>query len=141
MSNVGWMETMHTMIKTPSELRRFGLVMAAGLTVLGLLLLWRSRLAGPYLLAAGALFLLVGLTYPRLLSPLERAWMRLARALSVVMTRVVLTLTFYLLITPVGLLMRLFGGHTLGLRFEPERESYWIPVEPDGPGGRPDKPF
>jgi hypothetical protein len=44
-------------------------------------------------------------------------------------------------LTPFGLLLRLMGKDLLDLRVDPDRESYWIPAEPDGPATRPYKPY
>jgi hypothetical protein len=66
-----------------------------------------------------------GLAFPRVLQPIHRAWMALALVLSWVMTRVILALTFYLMITPLGLLMRLFGYRFLDLSWGDSRETFW----------------
>jgi hypothetical protein len=67
--------------------------------------------------------------------------MKIARALGVVMTTIILTLTFFLVMTPMGLLLRLMGKDLLGMRGDPAIASYWTPVEEDGPCSRPDKPY
>ena len=95
---------------TTRELRKFGLVMAAPLTLIGGVLLWRGRTTGMILLGLAGLFLLLAGVAPRALAPVERYWMAFAEKLGAVMTRVILTLTFYLVITPIGLLLRLMGG-------------------------------
>ena len=122
-------------------LRRFGFVMAVAFGVLAALLLWRHRPAGPYLLALAGGFALLGAVAPRVLDPVERAWMRLAGRLSVVMTYVVLTLAYFLVVTPLGLLRRLFGADSLHLKLDRSAATYWVPVEPDGPGSRHDRPY
>lgn len=122
-------------------LRRFGLVMAVPLAVLGGALLWKGRPAGPCLLAAAAVFAVLAVGAPRLLAPVERWWMAFARVLGTAMTYVVLTLTWVLLVTPIALVMRLAGKDPLALRRRRERPTRWVPVEPDGPCSRPDKPF
>ena len=122
-------------------LRRFGLVMAAPLALLAALLLWKQRPAGPYVLAAAAGFALLGVAAPRLLDPVEKVWMKLAAWLSVVMTYVVLTLAFFLFVTPLGVVRRLFGGDSLHRRFDRDAASYWVPVDPNGPAGRSDRPY
>jgi hypothetical protein len=127
--------------KTIRELRRFGFVMTIPLLVIGILLVWRGRASAPYFIGLAVLFLLAALVFPSGLRPVERAWMALARVLSIVMTYVILTLTFYLIITPVGLILRVFGKDLLQKKFESVKTSYWIPVEPDGPCSRHDKPY
>ncbi len=84
---------------------------------------------------------MLGLVAPRLLGPVERLWMAIAEVMGAVVTRIILALTFFLVITPVGIAVRLISGDRFGKRFDPQAESYWVPVELDGPASRPDKPF
>ena len=127
--------------KTKRELRRFGLVMTAPLLIIGCVLIWRGREVGPYFVGLAVLFLLAALSFPTVLRPVERVWMALARVLSVIMTYVILAVTFFLVITPMGLILRILGKDLLQKKFESKKSSYWIPVEPDGPCSRHDKPY
>ena len=122
-------------------LRKFGLVMAAALAVVGGVLAWRGRAAAPYVWGVSVLFLALGLLRPVWLGIIEPAWMKLAEVMGAVMSRVILTLAFILVITPLGILRRLFHGDWLGLQLDPKAETYWVPVERDGPTSRPDKPY
>jgi hypothetical protein len=123
------------------ELRRFGLVMTAALAVVAALLLWRDRPAWPFFAGAAGLFVVLGLVAPVALGPIERAWMTLARWLSVIMTYALLTLAYFLVVTPMGLIRRLGGRDPLHLKLDRHAKSYWVPVEPDGPGSRSDRPY
>ena len=124
-----------------AELRRFGWVMAGPLTLLGGWFWWRGSAVAPWLFAAAAAFAVTATVIPGVLAPVERAWMRLAWVMSAVMTRVILTLSFFLVITPFGWLLKLLGKDLLDLERDPARESYWMPVEEDGPATRPEKPY
>ena len=128
-------------IKSTRQLRKFGLLMAVPLVIIGCVLIWRDRWTGPYFIVLAGLFLLSGLLIPRCLAPIERVWMAFAHALGVVMTYVMLTVTFYVVITTVGLFLRLIGKDLLDKKFSSKKHSYWVPVEPDGPCSRPDKPY
>ena len=123
------------------ELRWFGLLMAAAFATLGTVSLWRGKFFGPYSLGLAAAFLLAGLVLPRLLAPIEKAWKGLATLISVVMTYLVLTVLFFVVITPMGVVMRLCGRDALQLRKAPAQRSFWEPVDRDAPLGRPTKPF
>ena len=127
--------------KTDKELRRFGLVMTIPLALLGALFLWKGKPAAPWLFGAAGFFLLTGLIAPRILAPIEIVWMAFARVLNVVVTFIILTILFYLVITPFGLIMRLFGKELIPKRFDTTQSSYWIKVDPDGPCSRADKPY
>jgi hypothetical protein len=113
------------------SLRRFGLVMAGLVAgIFGLLLPW---LLGhpwpwwPWAVAAG--FVVPALAAPRLLGPVHRLWMRFGDLAGWVNTHVTLGLVFYLLMTPLGLAMRLFGYDPMRLRRRAGEESYRVPRE------------
>lgn len=111
--------------------RQFGVLVGGVFAALGGWWLARGKfqLAAPYFLALGGLLLLIGLVYPRALVVPNRMWMKLADALSFVMTRVILGLVFFLMITPIGLLRRMLGGDPLHRRAR-RAESYWKPYLP-----------
>ena len=127
--------------KTTKELRKFGFIMASAFALIGCLMLWRDKPLWIYFLGTGGFFLIFGLILPRVLAPIEWAWMKLAYALSIIMTHILVTLTFYLIITPMGLIMRLLGKDPLQLKFDKSKKSYWIDVDPNGACSRPDKPY
>jgi len=68
-------------------------------------------------------------------------WMGGAEVLGGIVTRVILFLTFYLMITPFSVLKRITSGDTLGLRPDPKAATDWVEVDLSGPAGRPKKPF
>lgn len=123
------------------DLRRFGITMAIMLAIVAGFCPWQGRWAGPACLGASGLLVLMAVFCPRILRPLEWTWMKLARGLGIISTFVILTLTYYLLLTPLGLIMRLAGKTGLKLGFDHKASSYWEPVETDGPASRPEKPF
>jgi hypothetical protein len=128
-------------MKTASDLRKFGLTMATILAIFGAFFLWRERAWAIWLFWPSGVFLVISLVAPRLLRSVERLWMAIGEVLGAIVSRIILTLTFYLIITPVGLAMRLISGDRFGKRFNPSAESYWVPVDLDGPAGRSDKPY
>lgn len=132
---------MASLFKTTSELRRFGITIGLAFGLLAAFFWWRDRSFWPVLAWTGVAFLLLGLIWPRLLGPVEWIWMKVAHVIGAVVTRVLLTLTFFLLVTPMGLVMRLVGHDPLEIRSLPERDSHWHPVPSDGPCSRPDKPY
>lgn len=75
--------------------------------------------------AAGAALVLAGLLLPAVARAFHVAWMRLAAALGHVNSRVLLTLMYYLAVTPYGLVSRLAGRDPLRRR-APRGESYWV---------------
>lgn len=107
------------------ELREFGFVIGAALLVLGGVALWRGKGAAPYMLGAGLLFVGLGLAVPAVLKPLQKAWMALGLVLGFFVSRIVLAILFYGVMTPIGFLMRICGKDVLELRIDRDRASYW----------------
>ena len=106
--------------------RDFGLVVGTVFALLGAWWVYRGKFewAAPVLLCVGAALVLLGLVLPRALVLPNRGWMALASVLGYVMTRVVLALVFFLLVTPIGVVKRLTGWDPLGRRAR-RGESYW----------------
>ena len=99
---------------SPAEGRRFALTLAAAFAVLTALLWWRGHEtpAGVTGTAAAA-FAAAGLLVPGRLGPVQRAWMGLAHAISRVTTPIFMGVVYFLVITPIGILRRAFGGNPL----------------------------
>ena len=113
------------------ELRKFGLVMAAVLALIGGYL-WYGDAVGPAQVVYGVsvAFLIVGLALPIALTPIYFPWMWLARILAFVNTHLLLGLVFYTLFTFIGLGMRLFGRDPLDRKLDPDQDSYWQRRDP-----------
>jgi hypothetical protein len=108
------------------ELRNFGLLVGAVLVALGLLFLMRGKARYPYFVGPGVLLLVFGSVFPRALKYIYFAWMSLAIVLGFVVSTVILTLFFLLVITPIGLAARLFGKDFLRLKLDRGQATYWI---------------
>lgn len=112
-----------------SELRKFGITVGIVSGLLGGLFLWREKDYYFYFLVLSGAFFLLGIVVPILLKPIHKIWMTLAILMGWFVTRLILTLLFYLVVTPIGLLGRLFGKDFLDLKFDRNTDSYWITRE------------
>ena len=115
--------------------------MTVPLLIVYALMLWREKPGAEWFLGFAIGFFVLAIIFPQGLAPIEKGWMAFARVLSIVMTFVILTTTYYIVITPVALLLKLLGKDILDKKFDPEKKSYWIPIETDGPATRPEKPY
>jgi len=108
------------------EARKSALLVGAVLLVLAIWNVYRGRLAAVAVLGtAGTVLMLIGMIFPTAARIFHRAWMRLAAALGFVNSRVLLTLMYFLVVTPYGLVSRLVGRDPLRRRRAGEK-SYWI---------------
>ena len=108
------------------DLRKFGLMVGGVFILLGVLLLLRHRSSYLAFCGAGALLAAFGVIWPRALKYVYVAWMALAFTLGFVMSNVILTLFFFLFVTPIGLLARLFQKDFLARKWDRRAASYWI---------------
>ena len=119
-------------VKSSSD-RSFGVVFAVVFALIAALSWYNGGTHWHWWLSGAALFAVVTLAHPSLLAPLNRLWTKFGLLLAAVVSPVVLGLVFYLCITPIGFLMRLFGKDPMRLKLEPEAGTYWIRREPPGP--------
>lgn len=114
------------------ELRQFGLTVGIILGLLGGLFFLRGKDYYLDFLILSFTFLLLGLVAPILLKPVQKIWMSLAILIGWFVTRTILIVLFYLIVTPISLLARLFGKKFLDQKIDRTVESYWIVRESTG---------
>lgn len=133
------------MAATPetAELRKFGFVMAAAIAVVfGLFLPWvfgRAWPTWPFVVAG--VFAAFALAWPRALAPVLRGWMKVGHALGWFNSRIILSVLFFGLVLPLGLLMRLFGKDPIARKRDAAVASYRIAAAPSPDPKSMEKPF
>lgn len=121
---------MQRFIKQPDkkELRNFGFVTGGLiLTVFGLVLPWffgHDYSLWPWV--TGALLLVFASTLPTTLKPVYLVWMTIGNILGWINTRIILSIMFYLIILPVGLIKRLAGTDSMTRAMSKEQQSYRV---------------
>ena len=97
--------------------RSFGISVGAVLLLIAAALVWRGRIATAEIVGGiGAVLLVLGLTKPKLLKYPSAVWWKFAMALGYVNARIILTIAFAIVLTPVGLAWRLLGKDPLARR-------------------------
>lgn len=112
----------------------FALIVSGALIVIAALQ-WRrgaSQNVWMTLFAIAAVLLLCAAVAPSVLRPVYRVWMRIGEGLAWINTRIILTLVFFLVVTPIGIVMRLFGRSPIARGRQ--EQSYWTDVEPHSYG-------
>ncbi len=108
--------------------REFGLIVGGVLLLLSGWWLYRGKFPtlSHFTLPLGGLLILLGLIFPAALVWPNKAWMALAEVLSFVTTRIILAFVFFVIVTPIGFVKRLFGWDPLHRRAAAS-DSYWLP--------------
>ena len=108
-----------------SDLRNFGITVGIILLIISGFLFWKEKESFQILLFFGGTLFILGIAIPFILKPIYWIWMIFATILGWIMTRVILSLLFFLIFTPIGLTLRFFGKKFLELRWDNSKESYW----------------
>lgn len=113
--------------------RSFGITFAVVFAIIGLFPLLHGGQIRLWALAGAAIFAGIAFIWPGILAPLNRVWFRFGMLLHKIVNPVILGLMFFVIITPLALLIRLFGGKFMALDFDKSQASYWVRRAPPGP--------
>ncbi len=107
------------------EVKKFGFLVGGVLIVISIFMIWKEIAYYQILLIISAALILLAVIIPKVLKPIYKIWMTLAVILGWIMTRVILTILFYLIVTPIGVIGRLFGKQFLDLSWKKSTVSFW----------------
>lgn len=119
------LEEIKNIKSSKDDLRKFGRTIGIVLVLISAALFYyRNGLYFPFAVT-GLLIWSAGLFLPIVLLPLQKVWMGIAVILGFIMTRVILSILFYFVVTPIGLVARLFKKDFLNLKLNRNSETYW----------------
>jgi len=108
-----------------SAVKKTGLTVGVVLVLISLLLWYLGKTSFVYFSAIGGLFVILAIVANSVLRTFHMLWMTLALLMGFVMSRIILTLLFYLVITPIALLAKIVGKKFMPLGFDKSTSSYW----------------
>ncbi len=113
----------------------FGMLFCAVFLLLFVHAYWKHEELRFWQLGVAVLFLLVALIAPQTLKPLNKAWMKLGDLLGLVFTPIIMGVLFFIAVTGMSILMKIFRAKFMPIRLDPAARSYWVnrdePVEKD----------
>ena len=108
------------------QIRKFGLIALFFFGLLCVLGLWKHKPVPMYLFGVLSLLGLGFILIPSRLKPIYIVWLKLAHLIGRIFSTVILTIAYYLVITPSALIKRLFGGAPLPIKPDKNASSYWV---------------
>ena len=111
--------------ESKKDLRKFGLTVGIVLLMISVILFMLDKSSYVYFGIIGGVLVLAGILFPSVLKTVNKVWMTLALILGWFMSRVILTILFYLVLTPIGFIAKIFGKRFLSLNIDQEEKSYW----------------
>jgi len=109
-----------------SSNRNFGLVFFVVFLIVGL---WPLINSGPiriWSVIISLIFLVLGLMNSKMLTPLNKLWFKFGLILGALIAPIVMGLIFFLVVTPIGLVLKLFGKDLLNKKYKSKKNTYWI---------------
>ena len=113
-------------MKSQSSNKSFGLLFFIIFLILGLWPLKNGENINFFFITVSVIFLLLGLINSKLLSPLNKLWIKFGEILGTIIAPLVMALVYFVILTPVSFIVRISGKDLLGLKFLKEKETYWI---------------
>tara|TARA_B100000767_G_C19555037_1_gene446572 strand:- start:63 stop:440 length:378 start_codon:yes stop_codon:yes gene_type:complete len=113
-------------MKSKNSNRSFGLLFCIVFLVVGLWPLTNGNTAHVYLILVSLLFLILGLINSKILSPLNKSWVKFGEILGKVIAPIIMFLVYFIVLTPISLIVRIFGKDLIGLKFSKKQDTYWI---------------
>ncbi len=111
-------------IKLPSN-RSFGFVFAALFFLIGIYPIIHSEELRIWSLIIATLFLFLGAINSKILNPLNFLWLKFGIYLGKIISPLIMGIIFFLVVTPIGLLMKIFKKDLLNLKYN-SNKTYWI---------------
>lgn len=118
-------EELKNIKESKKDLRKFGVTVGLVLIIIAFLLYWKQNEIYLYFGWIGLSLTFAGLAVPNLLKPINKIWMTFAILMGWVMTRVILIILFFVILTPIGILSKIFRKDFLKLKKDELKESYW----------------
>jgi len=111
--------------KSDEAVKKTGLTLGVVLILIALLLWYLGKSSFTYFSITGGLFVILAIVAIPVLRPFHKLWMMLALLMGFVMSRVILTLLYYLVLTPIGLLAKIVGKKFMPIGFDKNATTYW----------------
>jgi len=106
--------------------RNFGLTFFIIFLIFGLWPLTNEETVRIWSIVISLIFLFLGLTNSRLLTPLNIIWFKFGILLGAIFAPIAMGIVFFIVVTPIGLIMRLLGKDILKKKYNKNEKSYWI---------------
>ena len=112
-------------MKPQSSNRSFGLLFFIVFIVVGFWPVIKGETANIYLILISLFFLIFGLINSKILTPFNKGWIKLGEILGLIIAPIIMALVYFIILTPISLIVRMLGKDLLGLKFLKKQDTYW----------------
>ena len=109
-----------------SNNRSFGILFFIVFLILGLYPTLKGNSPNIYFILISIPFIILGLINSKILTPLNNAWIKLGEILGIIIAPIVMAIIYFFILTPISLIVRIFGKDLLSIKFNKQVNTYWI---------------
>jgi|TARA_A100001011_G_scaffold246805_1_gene255055 hypothetical protein len=109
-----------------SNNRSFGILFFIVFLILGLYPTLKGNSPNIYLISISIPFIILGIINSKILTPLSNAWIKLGEILGIIIAPIVMAIIYFFILTPISLIVRIFGKDLLSIKFDKQVNTYWI---------------
>ena len=113
-------------MKKNTQNRSFGLLFFIVFLAFALWPLTKKGEINLYLISIALIFLILGLLNSKILTPLNKSWIKFGELLGRIIAPIVMGIVYFIILTPISLLVRLLGKDLIGMKFDKNLKTYWI---------------
>ena len=106
--------------------RSFGILFFIVFLIIGLYPMYNGESPNKFFLIFSLPFLILGMLNSKILTPFNKAWIKLGEILGLIIAPVIMALVYFIFLTPISLIVRIFGKDLLDIKFNKKLETYWI---------------
>jgi len=109
-----------------SNNRSFGILFFIVFLILGLYPTLKGNSPNIYLISISIPFIILGIINSKILTPLSNAWIKLGEILGIIIAPIVMAIIYFFILTPISIVVRIFGKDLLSIKFNKQVNTYWI---------------
>ena len=113
-------------MKLQSSNRSFGILFFLVFLILSLWPLKSGNNLNLYFLIVSSFFLILGAFNSKLLTPFNKAWVKFGEILGLIIAPIVMGIVYFIILTPISLIVRVLGKDLLGIKLNKKIDTYWI---------------
>ena len=118
-------------MKSRKNNKGFGLLFFAVFLIIGLWPIINGDSPRIIFFIIALIFLILALVNSKILTPLNKAWVKLGELLGKIIGPIVMAGVYFIVLTPISIIVRLFGKDLLKVKFSDKSKSYWIKRDKD----------
>ena len=109
-----------------SNNRSFGILFFIVFLILGLYPTLKGNSPNIYFILISIPFIILGLINSKILTPLNNTWIKLGEILGIIIAPIVMAIIYFFILTPISIVVRIFGKDLLSIKFNKQVNTYWI---------------